>query len=44
MIWLVLIIAGFIVANLLLWALVYGGARRENRANDGEAPERERLT
>ena len=37
MIWLVLIAVGFVISNLLLWALVYGGARNE-RARDGEAP------
>ena len=37
MIWLVLIAVGFVIANLLLWAIVYGGARNE-RARDGEAP------
>ena len=36
MIWLVLIAVGFVIANLLLWAIVYGGARNE-RARDGEA-------
>ena len=37
MIWLVLIAVGFVIANLLLWAIVYVGARNE-RARDGEAP------
>ena len=37
MIWLVLIAVGFVIANLLAWAIVYGGAMNE-RARDGEAP------
>ena len=37
MIWLAVILIGFVIANLLVWAIVYGGARNE-RARDGEAP------